>query len=126
MNQALIAAAKTHALAAVSLKWWGPDKDSHTNPLTRSTPSSRMRYAGYCAGQSFTPAEITYTGWGGTAGSPRAAFTWWVNSPTHRAIVLDPGLTGIGRVAVPGAADPGGTGAARAGTYVADFGRCGP
>ncbi|MET7458219.1 CAP domain-containing protein [Streptomyces sp. NPDC005574] len=125
LNVPLIKAARTHANAAVSWKWWGPGKDSHTNPITRSKPAGRMKYAGYCPGQSFSSAEITYTGWGG-GGTPRAAFTWWMNSPTHRAIILDPGLTEIGRVALPGAADESGAGAAGAGTYVADLGHCGP
>ncbi|MEU7556358.1 CAP domain-containing protein [Streptomyces sp. NPDC044571] len=126
VNQSLTKAAQQHAAAAVQLKWWGPNKDSHTNPQTGSTPQSRIMAAGYCPNpRSWAVNEITYTGWGGS-GTPKAAVNWWVNISTwgHRQIVLDPNLRDIGRAALPGAADRSGAGASGAGTYVVTFGRC--
>ncbi|MEV6730027.1 MULTISPECIES: CAP domain-containing protein [unclassified Streptomyces] len=126
VNQALTNAAQQHSAAAVQLKWWGPDKDSHTNPQTGSTPGTRIKAAGYCPNpRSWGYAEITYTGWGGS-GTPNAAVNWWVNVSTygHRQIVLDPSMREIGAWAQPGAADRAGAGASQAGTYVVTFGRC--
>ncbi|WP_319820309.1 CAP domain-containing protein [Streptomyces sp. F8] len=125
-NQALTTAAQQHAVAAVQLKWWGPGKDSHTNPQTGSTPQSRIKAAGYCPNpRSWAVAEITYTGWGGS-GTPNAAVNWWMNVSTwgHRQIILDPSMREIGAWAQPGAADRAGAGASQAGTYVVTFGRC--
>ncbi|MEV0412027.1 CAP domain-containing protein [Streptomyces sp. NPDC050448] len=127
VNQALTTAAQQHSAAAVQLKWWGPGKDSHTNPQTGSTPQSRIKAAGYCPNpRSWAVAEITYNGWGSGSGTPKAAVNWWVNVSTwgHRQIVLDPSLKEIGAWAQPGAADPAGAGASQAGTYVVTFGRC--
>lgn len=123
-NQNLTTAAHQHSSAAVQQQWWGPGKDSHTNPQTGSTPQSRILGASYCPNPaSWRVAEITYTGWGGR-GAPNAAVDWWMNSPPHRANILDSGLREIGRWAQAGAADPAGTGASGAGTYVVTFGSC--
>ncbi|EKX60176.1 hypothetical protein STRIP9103_09470 [Streptomyces ipomoeae 91-03] len=125
-NQSLTDAAFQHTDQAVRLKWWGPGKDSHTNPRTGSTPQSRIKAAGYCPNpRSWKISEITYTGWGGR-GTPREAVNWWVNVSTwgHRQIVLDPSLREIGRWGLGGAADPAGVGASGAGTYVVTFGSC--
>ncbi|MGV9929020.1 CAP domain-containing protein [Streptomyces olivaceoviridis] len=123
-NQNLTSAAHEHASASVEQKWWGPGKDPHTNPQTGSTPQSRIQGAGYCPNPvSWRFAEIAYTGWGGQ-GTPDAAVNWWMNSPPHRANILDPRLREIGRWAQPGAADPAGTDASGAGTYVVTFGSC--
>ncbi|MEU3909829.1 MULTISPECIES: CAP domain-containing protein [Streptomyces] len=123
-NPSLTAAAQQHTAAAVQLKWWGPGKDSHTNPQTGSTPQSRIKAAGYCQNpRSWAVSEITYTGWGGS-GTPKAAVTWWMNSPTHRSIILDGSLREYGSWAQAGAADRAGAGASGAGTYVVTFGRC--
>ncbi|MCX5380527.1 CAP domain-containing protein [Streptomyces sp. NBC_00091] len=124
VNQSLTDAARQHTAAAVQLKWWGPWKDSHTNPQTRSTPQSRIMGAGYCPNpRSWGVSEITYNGWGG-AGTPASAVKWWMNSPGHRAIILDSSLREFGGGAQAGAADPAGAGASGAGTYVVTFGRC--
>ncbi|MFG1709681.1 CAP domain-containing protein [Nonomuraea sp. M3C6] len=123
----LDAASADHARAAVSLKWWKPGADSHRNPQTGSTPSSRIRGADYCPNpRSWAVAETTYNGWGG-AGTPRAAVHWWVyvSKAGHREIILSKSLTDVGTLGVvAGAADPAGAGASKAGTYVATFGRC--
>ncbi|MFJ9644357.1 CAP domain-containing protein [Streptomyces sp. NPDC004244] len=124
VNQPLTNAARQHAVASVQQKWWGPGKDPHRNPQTGSTPQSRIIAAGYCPNpRSWAFAEITYTGWG-TGGSPKAAVNWWMNSPGHRAIILDGSLRDAGPWAQAGSADPAGSGAANAWTYVVTFGRC--
>jgi uncharacterized protein YkwD len=125
-NSQLDAAAASHAGAAAALKWWKPGADSHTNPQTHSTPSSRITAAGYCPNpRSWAYAETTYTGWGGS-GTPRAAVHWWVYVSTsgHRQIVLSPTLTDVGIGVAAGTADPAGASANDGGTYVVDFGRC--
>ncbi|MEV7543105.1 CAP domain-containing protein [Streptomyces sp. NPDC089915] len=123
-NPSLTAAARQHTAAAVALKWWGPGKDAHRDPQTGSTPESRIKAAGYCPNpRSWAVAEIAYTGWGGS-GSPKAAVTWWMNSPPHRKIILDGSLREYGSWAQDGAADRAGAGASGAGTYVVTFGRC--
>ncbi|MEU9993076.1 CAP domain-containing protein [Streptomyces sp. NPDC048045] len=123
-NQALTNAAKQHAVEAVQLKWWGPGEDPHRNPQTGSTPQSRIQAAGYCPNpRSWEFSEITYTGWGGS-GTPQAAVNWWMNSPSHRAIILKPSLREMGPWAQPGSADRAGATSPSAGTYVVTFGRC--
>ncbi|MFI2765410.1 CAP domain-containing protein [Streptomyces echinatus] len=124
LNQNLTTAAQQHAFAAVQQRWWGPGRNPHVNPQTGSTPQSRILGAGYCPNPvSWRVAEIAYTGWGGS-GTPNAAANWWMNSPPHRANILDPGLREIGRGVQAGAADPAGAGASGAGTYVVTFGSC--
>ncbi|MBO1414871.1 CAP domain-containing protein [Streptomyces sp. FH025] len=123
-HRPLMSAARGHVEDAVALRWWGPGKDPHTNPQTGSTPGSRIQAAGYCPNPtSWRFGEITYTGAGGAAGTPRAAINWWLNSPGHRAILLDPGLLDVGVGVRPGSADQSVNGA-DAGTYVVDFGFC--
>ncbi|RSS57736.1 CAP domain-containing protein [Streptomyces sp. WAC06614] len=124
-NQALTRAAQQHAVAAVQIKWWGPGRDPHRNPQTGSTPQTRIQAAGYCPNpRSWQFSEITYTGWGSGWGTPQAAVNWWMNSPGHRAAILDPGVREMGPWAQPGSADPGGASSTTAGTYVVTFGRC--
>jgi uncharacterized protein YkwD len=41
-------------------------------------------------------AENIYRGWGEGFVSPEAAMTWWMNSPGHRANILDARLTYVG------------------------------
>ncbi|MGR4883920.1 CAP domain-containing protein [Streptomyces sp. LARHCF249] len=121
----LINAADAHARAAVTLKWWGENKDSHTNPQTGSTPESRIRGEGFCAqGRTWAVYEITHTGWGGN-GTPREAVKAWMASKgDHPKIIKDPALTWIGVSVVPGAADPAGNGWRDAATSVVTFGYC--
>ncbi|GGM93114.1 hypothetical protein GCM10010106_46800 [Thermopolyspora flexuosa] len=123
-NEKLHRLAVEHARAAVKLKWWKDGADPHKNPVTGSTPESRIRGAGYCAnGRSWSVAEIAYTDWGGR-GTPRAAVRWWMNSDKHRPHILSRTLTEIGGFAIGGAADPKGANATDAGTYVMKFGSC--
>ncbi|MFI9801992.1 CAP domain-containing protein [Streptomyces sp. NPDC052302] len=123
--QPLPLAAQRHVEAAVTQKWWGPGKDPHRNPLTGSYIDDRIRDAGFCPGRKPSTGEITYTGWGGQ-GTPRAAVTWWMNSPTHRDIILGKNTTwnNYGIATWPDVADKAGIGQNGAGTYVMDFGYC--
>lgn len=58
-----------------------------------SIPESRITDAGV---QSSRDSEIVYVGTG-SAATPEAAVDWWMNqSPPHRAIILDCGLTAAG------------------------------
>jgi uncharacterized protein YkwD len=43
--------------------------------------------------------EVVFSGTG-SAGTPAAAVAWWLNSPAHRAIITDCGLTDAGFSAV--------------------------
>jgi hypothetical protein len=121
--QPLPAAAKSLVEAAVQLKWWGPGKDAHTNPVTGATLQSRIKDARYCRNSTPTTGEIAYTGWGGK-GTARAAVNWWMNSPPHRALILSTTWNNYGIASRPDVADKAGIGASGAGTYVVDFGYC--
>ncbi|GAA4205062.1 hypothetical protein GCM10022252_65020 [Streptosporangium oxazolinicum] len=134
-------AAAGHAADAVKLRWWGkvePGKncrpvngnpgqcDPHINPQTGSTPLSRAQAVGYgrrCT--SFSIGENTYTGWGTSYVTPRAAVTWWMNSKPHRDAILNPAFTEVYTKAVWGSADPAAGSTTPAATYVQMFGRCG-
>jgi uncharacterized protein YkwD len=50
-----------------------------------STPQTRMAAYGWNTG------EIIYNG-SGYLSTPRAAVNWWMNSPGHRALILNPGF----------------------------------
>lgn len=118
-------AAQGHANAAASIKWWTGGADSHVNPQTRSTPSSRISAAGYCPGGATRTSEITYTGYG-TGATGLSAVNWWVNVSTfgHRANVLDRNVTHIGVGVAGPSADPAAGSNAQQGTYVVNFGAC--
>ncbi|MER5699232.1 CAP domain-containing protein [Streptomyces mirabilis] len=121
--QALPMAAKSLVEAAVTLKWWGPGKDNHTNPQTGSTPQSRIKDAGYCPNSTPPTGEITYTG-AGNGGTPRAAVNAWMNSPGHRDIILGTVWNNYGIADRPDVADKAYIGQSGGGSYVMDFGYC--
>jgi uncharacterized protein YkwD len=57
----------------------------------------RVTDAGYAPYANL--GEVVF--WGtGSAGTPATAVTWWMNSPGHRAIIMDCGLTEAGFSAV--------------------------
>jgi hypothetical protein len=138
----LSAAAAEHARDAVSIRWWGkvepgktcrpftaadrPDLcDPHLNPLTGSTPESRLRATGWTAGcSSHRFSENTYTGAGPGSATPRAAVTFWKESKGHMANILDPNMWGVGTSVVRGSADSATGSTAPAATYVQMFGVC--
>jgi uncharacterized protein YkwD len=118
-------AASTHATRSVALKWWDRSNPlvSHVNPLTGTVALQRDVAAKYCLGGQPTVSELTYSGGGGTAGSPSAAANFWLNDPVQRiALLSPPGLdagpgTAVGSPYNPPDANP-------AGTFVVDLGRC--
>ena len=125
-NDALTSAARGHANDAVAIKWWN-DSDPHVNPITGSTPGDRITAAGYCPNPiSWYYGENAYWGYsygtGAAAPTPRAAVSWWMNSPGHRANILSPNYTDIGMGIVVGTAAP--VTADAAATFVQDFGSC--
>jgi uncharacterized protein YkwD len=123
VNGSLRSAAAAHAVAAGTQRWWFGGANPHVNPKTGSTPESRVKAAGYCpAPISWSFSENTY--WGaGAVSTPAAAVRWWMNSPGHRANLLDPAKHEIGIGFVAKGAAPGAP-KERAGTYVQDFGVC--
>jgi uncharacterized protein YkwD len=62
-----------------------------------SSLAQRVTDAGYVPYANL--GEVVF--WGtGSAGTPAAAVSWWMNSPGHRAIITDCGLTDAGFSAV--------------------------
>jgi uncharacterized protein YkwD len=120
----LAQAAFKHAEAAEQLKWWGAGSNPHVNPQTGSTVISRIRAEGYCSPRAIAQtAEIAYTG-AGPGSTARAAVNWWMNSPSHRAIITNPNLRDFGLGMVPGLADRNIPSSSNMATYVVAFGRC--
>jgi uncharacterized protein YkwD len=126
-NSAVQNAAHGHSDALVRQKWWiSKDTDSHTNPQTQSTARTRIIASGVCAPPPpnfvINLGEINY--WGaGAKNTPRAAVDWWMASPPHQKILLDPNLNYVGVWTNWGspsktASDFG------AATYVVDFAKC--
>jgi uncharacterized protein YkwD len=82
---------------------------SHTGS-DGSTPQTRMAAYGWNVG------EIIYNG-NGSYSTPRAAVNWWMNSPGHRALILNPGYREFAS-----AASSLTTWGAAGGTYTVTFG----
>jgi uncharacterized protein YkwD len=139
-NTQLGKSASAHALASVAAKSWSLTNGlvSHLDPgtpvpgdpnqlqaLANQQSDARIRGAGYCAGgRSFTDGEITYGG-AGTGATPKAAITFWMNDPPHRAAVLNPAFQNYGFGIRRGTAFPGQDNATSI-TYVVDLGGCTP
>ena len=62
-----------------------------------SSVVQRVTDAGYTSFEDLGEIVFWSTGPGGT---PAAAITWWMNSPRHRAVITDCGLTDAGFSAV--------------------------
>ena len=116
LNLKLRTAARQHANAAKTLKWWPITGGStiHTNPVTGSTPKDRIESAGYCPGkEAHPPNENGYAAYyrggiewqGGTA--PQAALAFWMGSPGHKATLLSPDYIESGVAVVLGVASKG-------------------
>lgn len=74
----------------------GFSPSNHVDTLGRDIPT-RLQQCDY-TGFGWA-SEINYYGWG-TGGTGDAAFSWWLQSPPHRAAILDTRVTsiGVGRV----------------------------
>ena len=133
-NWKLQAAARQHAQDANAIKWWaGGGSQVHINPVTGSTPQSRIGAAGYCPGEVGPPTnENCYFAWyqGGVEWqggiTPHAAVTWWMNSQGHRDTLLNPGYRESGIAVVLGIAEQGtgADGADGGAIFVQTFGGC--
>jgi uncharacterized protein YkwD len=84
VNSQLAAAAQSHSInmACYSLR-------SHTG-YDGSTIQQRIAAAGYSSSYSL---EMIYGGYGAY---PLDAFTWWLNDPTHNAVIFNTSVTEIG------------------------------
>jgi uncharacterized protein YkwD len=102
MNSQLVAAAQRHANDIL-----GTSNFSNHTGSDGSTSQSRIADAGYSPIGSY--GEIQY---GGTGATPEAAVNWWMNSPGHRAIILNCSLTDVGLASASNGATT---------TYVGDF-----
>lgn len=102
-NPILRQVAAAHATASVTLKWWpaGGGPSVHVNPQTGMDAGARIREAGYCPmnRDNVPRGENAYGGqyWGSPTSdvmakttSPEAAVNGWMNSPGHRANILNP------------------------------------
>lgn len=107
LNARLRIAAQRQAHDAVLVKWWdGGGPHIHTNPITGSTPASRIAAAGYCGGRPVPANEngydAYYTGPPNENTSPEGAVSWWIGSAGHHRTMLDPRYTETGIAVVPG------------------------
>jgi uncharacterized protein YkwD len=91
VHRLLTRAARSHSQEMI-------DKDYFAHEsFNGETDKQRVERFGYTfSGFSFWKfGENIY--WGsGTSGTPRSAFTWWMNSPGHRANILDPDFREVG------------------------------
>lgn len=95
-NRALKVAATRHSRDMARANYFGHAGSTGASLL------QRVRQAGFCGSECYVAENIA---WGtGTLGSPAAIVQAWMNSPPHRAAILDGGLrvAGVG-VAVAGA-----------------------
>lgn len=123
-NDQLGAAARGHANDAVAQKWWVDGADFHTNPATGTGPGDRIQASGYCPTPvSWKWAENTNWGAGPGFNTPNAAVNWWMNSPGHRANILDPTLQDLGVGVAQGSPNPAYPDSG-AGAFVQNFGTC--
>lgn len=128
LNLNLRAAARQHANDARTIKWWGdPNANLHINPQTHSSPSIRIRDAGYCPSGPSRVGENVYfrvysnpIDQNGTA--PRDAVNWWMQSQGHRENILNINYSEIGVAVVLGV--PMRTAFAGGAIFVLTFGKC--
>ncbi len=86
----LAAAAFRHAYDIATNSIHTIDPNLYHEGSDGSSPGDRVRDTRY-------PASLwrEITGWG-FGGNHEAMLTYWINSPTHRAIILDPAITEAG------------------------------
>jgi uncharacterized protein YkwD len=136
-NPILGQVAAAHATASVTLKWWPASggHSVHVNPQTGKDAGARIREAGYCpmdrdnvprgenayAGQYLgtpTPAAMAKTT------SPEAAVNAWMNSPGHRANILNPAYRESGVAVLRGVPISGAPAGEDGYVFVQTFGGC--
>jgi alpha-tubulin suppressor-like RCC1 family protein/uncharacterized protein YkwD len=137
VNTKLRAAARDHALAAATIKWWPSSGDSghvpHVNPVTGKDEQERIKDTGYCPGDpegvprnenayaAFFSGNPQHFGQGTT---PAAAVEWWLQSEGHRRTLLDPQYTETGVGVVRGTASMGLPADSDGAIFIQCFGGC--
>jgi uncharacterized protein YkwD len=113
-NTALNTAASQHSLDMVAKNYF-----DHTSP-TGSTMLSRLTAVGYIKPNEAWSIGENIAAATGSLATPAAIVTAWMNSPGHRANILDASFKDTGIAAAPGVPKVVGTGPG--GTYTEDFG----
>ncbi|MEU0494587.1 CAP domain-containing protein [Mycobacterium sp. NPDC006124] len=137
LNAKLRKAAREHAMAAATIKWWPDSGDSghipHVNPVTGKDEQVRIKEAGYCpADPDGVPRnENAYSAWftgaaaqHGRGTTPAAAVEWWLQSEGHHRTLVDPKYTETGVGVVHGTASTGIPSNADGAIFVQCFGGC--
>ncbi|MFF2554168.1 CAP domain-containing protein [Nocardia sp. NPDC058058] len=132
----LSTSAAVFARHAEGRQWWTDGANFHDDPDLAGVPVNtqvqrRVQSNNPCTyykgdGHDVNRwSENLYAGWDSTDfTTPQAAVTWWMNSPTHRANILDRNVTKLGVGVRAGAARPGIDPAKTAGTFVQQFAGC--
>ncbi|MBV8786993.1 MAG: CAP domain-containing protein [Mycobacterium sp.] len=136
-NPILGQVAAAHATASVTLKWWPPSggHSVHINPQTGMDAAARIREAGYCPmnRDNVPRGENVYAGqYSGTpppavmakTTSPEAAVNGWMNSPGHRANILNPAYRESGIAVLRGVPISGAPAGQDGYVFVQSFGGC--
>lgn len=91
VHRLLTQAARSHSQEMINKDYFAHES------FNGETDIARMQRFGYTSsGFSFVKyGENIYRG-SGTSGSARSAFTWWMNSPGHRANILDSDFREVG------------------------------
>jgi alpha-tubulin suppressor-like RCC1 family protein/uncharacterized protein YkwD len=137
LNAKLRTAAREHAMAAATIKWWPSSGDSghvpHVNPVTGKDEQERIKEAGYCtinpdgvprnenAYAAYFTGDVAQYGAGTT---PAAAVDWWLHSEGHRRTLLDPQYKETGVGVVRGTASMGLPADADGAIFIQTFGGC--
>jgi len=129
--------AAAHATASVTLKWWPASggHSVHVNPQTGMDGAARIRAAGYCPlnRDNVARGENVYAGqyWGAPppavmakTTSPEAAVNGWMNSPGHRANILNPAYRESGIAVLRGVPISGAPAGQDGYVFVQSFGGC--
>jgi uncharacterized protein YkwD len=136
-NPILGQVAAAHATASVTLKWWPASggHSVHVNPQTGMDAAARIREAGYCPmnRDNVARGENVYAGqyWGtptpdimAKTTSPAAAVNGWMNSPGHRANILNPAYRESGIAVLRGVPISGAPAGQDGYVFVQSFGGC--
>jgi alpha-tubulin suppressor-like RCC1 family protein/uncharacterized protein YkwD len=137
LNAKLRKAARDHAMAAATLKWWPASGDAghipHVNPQTGKDEQVRIKEAGYCPSDpdGVPRNENAYAAWFtgdpsqyGDQTTPAAAVDWWLHSEGHRRTLLDPQYKETGVGVVRGTASMGLPADADGAIFIQCFGGC--
>jgi alpha-tubulin suppressor-like RCC1 family protein/uncharacterized protein YkwD len=136
LNAILRGVARDQALAAATIKWWPSGGDigdiPHVNPMTGKNEQVRIKEAGYCPinPDNVPRNENAYGAWfegtppGPDGTTPEEAVEWWMNSPPHRATLLNPQYRETGVGVIRGVANQGAPADADGAIFYQCFGGC--